>query len=56
VDVRLYDQVGANVGAFHLGPFGGEKRIELPATLVPGIYFATAQKGTYRSTAKVVLW
>jgi len=56
VDVQLYNQVGSRVGEYDLGPFSGEKRFELPTTLAPGIYFATAQKGTYRSTAKVVLW
>jgi len=54
--VQLYSQVGSRVSEFRLSPFNGEKRIELPATLAPGIYFATAQKGTHRSTAKVVLW
>jgi len=56
VNVQLYNQVGSLVSEFHIGPINGEKRIELPATLPPGIYFATAQKGTNRSTAKVVLW
>jgi hypothetical protein len=56
VTVQLYNQVGSRVGEFQFSPFSGEKRIELPATLAPGIYFATAQKGTNRSTAKVVLW
>jgi hypothetical protein len=56
VIVQLYNQVGFRVGEHDLGPFRGEKRIELPATLAPGIYFATAQKGTSRSTVKVVLW
>jgi hypothetical protein len=54
--VQLYNQVGSRVGEFRLGPFSGDKRIELPATLAPGVYFATAQKGTNRSTVKVVLW
>jgi hypothetical protein len=56
VIVQLYNQVGSRVGEYDLGPFRGEKRIELPAMLSPGIYFALAQKGTYRSTIKVVLW
>jgi len=56
VNVKLYNQVGSRVGKYDLGPIKGEKRVELPATLVPGIYFATAQKGTHRGTAKVVLW
>jgi hypothetical protein len=56
VDVQLYNQLGARVSTFHLGPINGEKRIELPATLARGIYFATAQKGIYRSATKVVLW
>lgn len=56
VNVHLYNQVGSRVGEYDFGPFRGEKRVEFPATLAPGIYFATAQKGTYRSTAKVVLW
>jgi hypothetical protein len=56
VDVQLYNQVGSRVNAFHLGPINGEKRIALPAALVPGVYFATAQKGTYRNTVKVVFW
>jgi hypothetical protein len=56
VDLQLYNQVGSRVSEFRLGPFNGEKRIELPATLAPGIYFVTAQRGIYRSTAKVVLW
>ena len=56
VNVHLYNQVGSRVGEYNLGQFRGVKRIELPATLAPGIYFATAQEGTYRSTAKVVLW
>jgi hypothetical protein len=56
VNVQLYNQVGSRVSEFHLGPINGEKRIELPATLAPGIYFATAQRGSYRSMVKVVLW
>jgi hypothetical protein len=56
VSVRLYNQIGSRVSEFQLGPFNGEKRIELPATLPPGVYFATAQKGIHRSTVKVVLW
>jgi len=56
VNVQLFNQVGSRVSEFRLSPFNGEKRIELPATLAPGIYFATVQKGTYRSIAKVVLW
>jgi hypothetical protein len=56
VDVQLYSQVGFRVSEYRLGPFTGEKRIELPATLAPGIYFAMAQKGTGRTTSKVVLW
>jgi hypothetical protein len=56
VDVQLYNQVGSRVSAFHLDPINGEKRISLPATLAPGVYFATAQMATYRSTVKVVLW
>jgi hypothetical protein len=56
VDVQLYDQVGARVRAFHLGLVPGEKRIELPATLAPGVYFATTQKEVHRSAVKVVLW
>ena len=56
VNVQLYNLVGSRVNAFHLGPIIGEKRIELPATLAPGVYFAEAQRGTYRTTVKVVLW
>ncbi len=56
VSVQLYNQVGSRVSEFHLGPINGEKRIALPATLAPGIYFATAQKGASRSTSKVVVW
>ncbi len=56
VNVRLYNQVGSRVGEFHLGPFEGKKRIALPATLAPGVYFAEAQRGMSRSLAKVVLW
>ena len=56
VNLQLYNQVGSRVSAFRLGPIEGEKRIELPATLTPGVYFAEAQKGTHRSTLKVVLW
>ena len=56
VSVQLYNQVGSRVSEFHLGPIAGEKTIELPATLAPGIYFALAQKGINRSTVKVVLW
>jgi hypothetical protein len=56
VSVQFYNQVGSRVGEFHPGPIQGEKRIELPATLAPGIYFAFARKGTSRSTVKVVLW
>lgn len=56
VNVQLYNQVGSRVNAFHLGPIKGERRIELPATLAPGVYFATAQKGAYRTTVKVVTW
>jgi hypothetical protein len=56
VDVRLYNQVGSRVSEFRLSPFSGEKRIELPSTLTPGIYFATVQKDLNRSTIKVVLW
>ena len=56
VNVALYNQLGSRVSTFHLGPFKGEKRIELPATLAPGVYFATARKGTCRSTVKAVLW
>jgi hypothetical protein len=54
--VQIYNQVGARVSAFQLGLVVGEKRIELPSTLASGVYFATAQKGIYRSTARVVLW
>jgi hypothetical protein len=56
VNVHLYSQVGSRVSVYDLGPISGEKRIVLPGTLAPGIYFATAQKGTYRTTVKVVLW
>jgi hypothetical protein len=56
VSIELYSQVGSRVSAFHLDPIKGEKRIDLPATLAPGVYFATAQRGTYRSRVKVVLW
>jgi hypothetical protein len=56
VDMQLYNQVGSRVRTFNLGLLLGEKRIELPATLAPGIYFAMAQKGTGRTTSKVVLW
>jgi hypothetical protein len=56
VTVELYNQVGSRVSSFHLGPIKVEKRIELPATLPPGVYFAEAQEGAYRSTVKVVLW
>ena len=56
VEADLYDQLGSRISKFHVGPFTGEKRLELPATLPPGIYFAAAQKGTYRTTVKVVLW
>ena len=56
VDVSLYNQVGSRVSAFHLGPIQGEKRVEIPATLAPGVYFAEAHAGTHRTTAKVVLW
>jgi hypothetical protein len=56
VNLQLYNQVGSRVGEHNLGLFRGEKRFELPATLAPGIYFATAQKGTHRTTVKVVLW
>jgi len=56
VNVHLYNQVGSRVSEFQFSAFSGEKRIELPATLAPGIYFATAQNGTNRSTVKVVLW
>jgi len=56
VNVQFYNQLGARVSEFHFVAIKGEKRIELPATLAPGVYFATAQKGTYRSTVKVVLW
>ena len=56
VNVQLYNQVGSRVSEFCLGPVKGERRIELPATLPPGVYFATAQMATYSSTIKVVLW
>jgi hypothetical protein len=56
LNVQLYNQVGSRVSELHLGPIKGEKRIGLPATLSPGIYFAVAQRGISRSTAKVVLW
>jgi hypothetical protein len=56
IDVQLYNQVGARVSEFHLGPDRGEKRIELPVTLAPGVYFAVAQGGTRRSSVKAVLW
>jgi len=56
VMLALYNHVGSRVSATHLGRFTGERRVQLPATLPPGIYFATAQKGTRRSTVKVVLW
>jgi hypothetical protein len=56
VTVEFYNQLGSRVNAFHLGPIKGEKRIELPAPLAPGVYFAEAQKGAYRTTVKVVIW
>ena len=56
MNVQIYNQVGSRVAEYDLGSFSGEKRFELPATLSPGIYFATSQKGTYRGTVKVVLW
>jgi hypothetical protein len=56
VSAQLYNQIGSRVGEYDFSPFSGEKRIELPTTLAPGIYFAVAQKGTNRSTVKVVLW
>jgi hypothetical protein len=56
VSVQLYNQVGSRVSEFHLGPINGEKRIELPATLAPGVYFALKKRGADRSTVKVVLW
>lgn len=55
VSVQFYNQLGSRVAAFHLGTVNGEKRIELPATLSPGVYFATVQKGAYRNTVKVVI-
>lgn len=55
-NVQIYNQVGVRVGEFYLDPVKGEKRITLPTTLAPGIYFAVAQEGANRSTVKVVLW
>ncbi len=56
VEVQLYSQVGSRVSAFDLGTFAGEKRIELPSTLAPGIYFALAQMGAKQTRSKAVVW
>jgi hypothetical protein len=56
VEVQVYDQVGVRVLAHRFSPTVGERRIELPAALPPGVYFAVAQQGVHRSTVKVVLW
>jgi hypothetical protein len=54
--VELHNQVGVHVLAHRFSPTVGERRIELPAALPPGVYFAVAQQGVHRSTVKVVLW
>jgi hypothetical protein len=56
VNVQLYNQVGSRVGEFRLSPFNGEKRIELPATLAPGIYFANCRFGERTLKTKLVLY
>ncbi|MCX6843475.1 MAG: hypothetical protein NTX53_14475 [candidate division WOR-3 bacterium] len=56
VNVQLYNQLGSRVATFPLGTVNGERRVELPATLAPGVYFAEAREGPYRSAVKVALW
>ena len=56
VDVQLYNQVGSRVSSFDLGPIKGEKRIELPATLTPGVYFASCRFGERTLRTKIVLY
>jgi hypothetical protein len=56
VNVQLYNQVGARVSEFHLGPVNGEKRIELSVTLAPGIYFASCRFGERTLKTKFVLY
>ncbi|MBN2465039.1 hypothetical protein JXD38_05390 [candidate division WOR-3 bacterium] len=56
VSVQIYNQVGSRVNEYYLGPVRGEKRIEFPKTLAPGIYFAVARRGACRNSVKVVLW
>jgi len=56
VSVELYNQVGSRVSEFHLGPVKGAKRIDLPATLAPGIYFARCRSGNRTLKTKLVLY
>jgi hypothetical protein len=56
VNVQLYNQVGLRVSEFRLGPVNGEKRIELPAKLAPGVYFANCRLGERTLKTKLVLY
>jgi len=56
VYVQLYNQVGARVSEFCLGPVKGERRIELPATLAPGVYFASCRLAGSTLKTKLVLY
>lgn len=56
VSVQLYNQVGSRVGAFDLGPIRSEKRIELPASFAPGVYFASCRVGQRELRAKFVVY
>ena len=56
VSVQLYNQVGSRISEFHLGPISGEQRIELPATLAPGVYFATCKVAERTLRTKFVLF
>ncbi|HTW92465.1 MAG TPA: hypothetical protein VMH22_12250 [bacterium] len=56
VSVQLYNQIGSRVSVFDLGPLKGEKRIELPVTLAPGVYFARCRSGGRTAKTKLVLY
>jgi len=53
--LRVYDNLGRVRLRERVELVSGSNELALPS-LRSGVYFATAQKGTYRSTAKVVLW
>jgi hypothetical protein len=53
--VSVYDNLGRVRMSEKVALVEGKNELALPS-LQSGVYFATAQKGTYRSTVKVLLW